>query len=208
MRPDVHVAGVVLAAGASTRMGRNKLLLCLDGESLVVRAVRRAAEAGLDPVVVVLGHEAERVARELAGLPCSTVVNPDHVTGQASSFRTGIGAVPAEADAAVVLLSDMPHVTPAMIAALVARFWQTRAPLVVSEYGGVQAPPTLYARSLFDEILAMTGDACGRRLVAARQADAQAVAWPAERLADLDEPGDVESLRAGAAEKTPCVPSS
>jgi molybdenum cofactor cytidylyltransferase len=202
------VAGVVLAAGASTRMGENKLLLRLDGEALVARAARRAAAAGLDPVVVVLGHEAERVGRELDGIACRPVFNPDHATGQASSFRAGIAAVPEDAPAAVILLADMPHVTAEMIAALVGRYRQTRASLVVSEYGGVHAPPTLYDRSLFGEIRAMSGDGCGRQVVRRHRAEAQAVAWPAEWLADLDEPRDLDRLRAAGANGLPCAPIS
>jgi len=176
------VAAVVLAAGSSTRMGENKLFLRVEGETLIVRAVRRAAAAGLDPVVVVLGHEAERVRGELHGLACRTVVNADHASGQASSFRAGIGALPIGTPAAVVLLPDMPAVTAEMIAAIVACHRQT-------------APPTLYDRSLFDEI--RSGDVLGREVVRRHRAQARVVAWPADRLADLDEPGDVLRLRAG-----------
>lgn len=205
--PADAVAGVVLAAGASTRMGGNKVLFRLDGESLVARTVRRAAEGGLDPVVVVLGHEAPRVGRELEGLPCRPVVNTDHASGgQGSSFRAGIAAVPAAAPAAVVLLADMPHVTPEMIAALVERYRLSGAPLVVSEYGGVSAPPTLYGRALFPEIASGTG--CGRDVVRRHRAEAEVVVWPAERLADLDEPGDVERLRESGAGIERCAPTS
>ena len=206
MRADGRPAGVVLAAGASMRMGENKLLFRLDGEALVARAARRAAEAGLDPVIVVLGHEAPLVERELAGLACRAVVNADHATGQGSSFRAGIAAVPADAPAAVVLLADMPHVAAEMIAALVERQRATGAPLVVSEYGGVHAPPTLYGRSLFAEIVSTTG--CGRDVVRRHRGEAEVVAWPAERLADLDAPEDVDRLRAAGAEILPCAPTS
>jgi len=196
MRPEQGaVAGVVLAAGASTRMGKNKLLLRVEGESLLARAARRAVAAGCDPVLVVLGHEAERVARELEGIACRPVFNPDHAAGQATSFRAGIAAVPEGAPAAIVLLPDMPHVTTEMIAALVARYRETGAPLVTSEYGGVHAPPTLYDRCLFGEIRAMSGDGCGRQVVRRHRERAEIVAWPVERLADLDEPADLDRLR-------------
>ena len=109
------VAGVVLAAGASTRFGRNKLLLTLDGESLARRAASAALAAGLEPVVVVLGHDAERVREELTGLPVRAVVNADHSRGMSTSLAAGIAALPAETAAAVVHLADMPLVTAAMI---------------------------------------------------------------------------------------------
>ena len=185
------MAGVVLAAGASTRMRENKLLLRLDGESLLRRVVRRALAAELDPVIVVLGHEAKRAERELSGLACRAILNPDHGSGQQTSFRTGIAAVPDEAPAAVILLADMPHVTEEMISALVSRYRETTAPLVVSQYAGVHAPPTLYDRSLFSEIREMTGDGCGRQIVPRHLGEAEAVAWPADRLADLDTPEQV-----------------
>ena len=207
MRADrAPVAGVVLAAGSSTRMGENKLLFRLDGETLVARAARIAARAGLDPVIVVLGHDAARVERELEGVACLRIRNADHASGQGSSFRAGIAAVPPSAPAAVVLLADMPHVTPAMIEALLERRRESGAALVVSEYGGVHAPPTLYGRSLFPEIAAGLG--CGRDVVRGHRTEAEAVAFPAEHLADLDEPSDVERLRASGAEILRCAPTS
>ena len=81
MPERVRVAAVVLAAGSSTRMGRNKLLLDLGGEIMVRRAVRAAVGAGVDEVVAVLGHDEPLVRAELAGLPCTLVVNPDHAQG-------------------------------------------------------------------------------------------------------------------------------
>ncbi len=202
----VPAAGVVLAAGASTRMGENKLLLRLDGETLVARAARTAAEAGLDPVIVVLGHDAARVERELEGIACLRVRNAEHASGQGSSFRAGIAAVPPSAPAAVVLLADMPHVTAGMIAALLERRRATGASLVVSEYGGVPAPPTLYGRALFPEIAQARG--CGRDVVRRHRAELETVAFPAERLADLDEPSDLDRLRASGAEIQRCAPTS
>jgi molybdenum cofactor cytidylyltransferase len=185
------VAGVVLAAGSSTRMGENKLFLRLEGETLLRRVANRAAAAGLDPVIVVIGFERERAESELAGLPSRTVFNADHAAGQHASFRAGIAAVPEEVSAAVVLLADMPRVTAEMIAALIARYRETTAPLVISEYGGVHAPPTLYDRALFPEIRSMKGDGCGRQLVRRHRDDASAISWPAERLADVDVPTDL-----------------
>ena len=196
--PDA-VAGVVLAAGSSTRLGRNKLLLELDGEPLVRRAARVAVEAGLAPVVVVLGHEAARVESALAGLPASvrSVVNPDHARGVNTSLRAGIASLPDDAAAAVIVLADMPRVTAAMIARLVEVHHETGAPLVASEYGGVHAPPTLYARTIFPELGGPEGDGCGKRVVRAHAHEAARVAWPAERLVDVDREGDWEQMEHG-----------
>ena len=193
------VAGVVLAAGASTRFGRNKLLLTLEGESLARRAANAALAAGLEPVVVVLGHDAERVGDELAGLAVRAVVNPDHARGMNSSLAAGIAALSKETEAVVVQLADMPRVTAEMVARLVAVFRETRAPLVASDYGGVHAPPTLYARALFPELGGPEGDGCGKRVVRRYENEVVRVAFPAAALADVDREEDWERM---------CVPTS
>ena len=185
------IAGILLAAGASSRMGWNKLLLELDGEPLVRRAARRALEAGLSPLLVVVGHEPERVREALAGLPCQLVENPAWAAGQGSSVAAGAAAVPPGAEAAVVLLSDMPAVTADMIRAVAARWRATGAPIVTSRYGAVTAPPALYAAAVLPELC--TGPAEGRgRAVIGRHGDAVLpVDWPAAALVDLDRPGDL-----------------
>jgi molybdenum cofactor cytidylyltransferase len=191
--PAGRIAGILLAAGSSVRMGRNKLLLTFKGESIVRRAAR-CALAVLDPVIVVLGHEAELVREELAGLPCRIIVNPKHTTGIHSSVQAGIAAVPAEADGAVVLLADMPLVTPAMITRLVETFRTSGAPLVISEYGDALAPPHLYGRALFPELVESGG--CGKQVIRRHRARAAVMSWPTPALTDLDEPADRERVEA------------
>ena len=190
------VAGIVLAAGASTRMGRNKLFVELEGETLLRRAVRRASDAGLDRVIVVLGHEANRVREGLSGLPCEPVFNADYANGVNSSLRTGIRAVSEEAAAAIVVLADMPFVTTAMIATLVEKYRRSAAALVISDYGGVNAPPALYDRSLFGELLSMEGEGCGKQVVKRHRDEALSVSWPVEALTDLDVLEDYERVKA------------
>ena len=148
------VAAVVLAAGASTRMGRNKLLLELNGEAVVRRAARAAIAAGLDPVVVVTGHARREVAAQVGGLGCRSVFNGEYESGPHTSVAAGIGAVgDTGCAAAIVMLADMPLVTPAMLRALVARHRESCAPVVASRYGGeFVAPPILYDRRLFGEL--------------------------------------------------------
>ena len=192
------VAGVVLAAGPSSRMGTNKLLLEIDGETVVRGAVRRAIAAGLDPVIVVLGHEAERIERELEGFggECRAVVNADYASGINSSLKTGIVNLPATVDAAVVMLADMPFVTADMIASLVERYHaRGRPPLVISDYDGVNAPPMLYDRALFPELQTMEGEGCGKVVVRRHRSEAEVLQWPADKLADLDVPSDYEQAR-------------
>jgi molybdenum cofactor cytidylyltransferase len=190
------VAGVLLAAGTSSRMGGNKLLLELGGKSVLRRAVETAAAGGLGPILVVLGHEPERARAELTGLDCASVLNADYARGINSSLRAGIAAVPESAGAAVVMLADMPFVTATMIRELVERWRAGDAPLAVSIYGEVLAPPMLYARSLFPELCAPDGEGRGKRVVERHRKQALEVAWPASALTDLDVPEDVDRVRA------------
>jgi len=190
------VAGILLAAGAATRMGRNKLLMDLQGEPLLRRAARRALAAGLDPLLVVLGHEAEAARAALAGLACAAVVNPRFAEGMSTSLSAGVEAVPAATEAALVLLADMPFVEPTMIEAVVARWRETSAPVVASRYGAAVAPPTLYARALFPLLVGGTGEGRGREVVRGQGERARFVDWSPSALADLDVAEDVARARA------------
>jgi len=190
------VAGIVLAAGLSSRMGRNKMLIDLGGQTLVRRAVSTAIAGGLDPVLVVVGHESERVRAEIEDLRCTPVFNPGYARGMQSSVKAALDAAPARTDAAVVLLGDMPLVEAGMVRALVDAFRRGSAPLAISLYGEVVAPPIVYARSLFPELRAIEGDGCGKRVVKQHRAEAIELRWPEEALTDLDSPADVERVRA------------
>ena len=200
-----RVAGIVLAAGSSTRMGSNKLLLELDGESVVRRAARTAGAAGLDPVVVVTGHEHEAVTARLHDLGVTSVNNTEHAKGTHTSVAAGVSALGASApgasvsaddcEAAVVILADMPFVTAAMLREVVALYRRSRPLLVVSRYGGdVTAPPILYDRALFGE-LAVMDSRCGRAVVRRHIDEAVMAEWPAEASRDLDRPADYDLAR-------------
>ena len=191
----LRVAGVVLAAGASRRMGRNKMLLELEGESLVRRAARRALVAGLSPVVVVLGHEADRARAVLAGLHVEIALNPDFTGPTSASLHAGLDLLGQDVDAAVVLLGDMVHVSEAALAELVRRAGTSAAPLIVSRYGDVTAPPLLFRRTLFGELLAWTGEGCGKAVVQAHKHEALYVDRPAAVLVDVDTPEDFQAAQ-------------
>ena len=189
-----RIAAIVLAAGASRRMGRNKMLLPLDGESLVRRAAGRAIGARLSPTIVVLGHEPEKVRAELTGLSCEFDTNPDYTGPTSTSLHRGLGALPADADAAVVILADMVMVTVAMLTAIVMAARANPAPLVVSRYGDVLAPPLLFRRVLFPELLAWRGEGCGKQVVLRHRAEAIFLDWPPAALLDIDTSEDFAAL--------------
>jgi molybdenum cofactor cytidylyltransferase len=198
------VAGVVLAAGTSTRMGQNKLFMRLEGETLVRRAVERASKAGFDPLIVVLGHEADLVQQALEGIQYRPVLNPEYARGVNSSLRAGIRAASeTDARAAVVILADMPFVTTAMMETLVATYRRSEAPLVISDYQGVNAPPMLYDRSLFPELAALEGQGCGKHVVKRHRHEAESASWPVEALTDLDVPEDFTRLNASVERPVP-----
>ena len=191
------VAGVILAAGASRRMGQNKMLLALEGETLVRRAATRALAAGLSPVVVVIGHEAARVRAELMDLPLEFAVNPDYTGPTSGSLHQGLNTLGSDVDAVVVMLGDMVRVTAETLAMLVAAARGTEAPLVVSRYGDVTAPPLLFRRALFGELLAWTGEGCGKAVVQAHKHEAMFVDRPVALLTDVDTPEDFAAAEGG-----------
>ena len=200
MLPDREgpVAGILLAAGTASRMGSNKLLFELDGESVLRGAARRALAAGLSPLVVVLGHESDRAWREIEDLPLERTLNPLYEQGINSSLKAGILAVRRlEATAVVVMLADMPFVTPEMLTAMVDRYRTSTAPLVISDYEGVNAPPMVYDQSLFAELLTMEGEGCGRQVVRRHRSEAEVLPWPASALTDIDLPEDYARVRNG-----------
>jgi molybdenum cofactor cytidylyltransferase len=194
------IAAILLAAGASRRMGANKMLLDVDGETMVRRAARRALDAGCAPLVVVTGHQAADVRAALAGLDVQFAESPDPLGPTSGSLHAGLRALGATADAAMVLLADMVEVTTPMLRALIADLTDADAPLAVSRYGGVLAPPLLFRRALWPELLAWTGEGCGKAVAQAHLTEAVVHDWPAEALHDVDTPADyLTAQRRGSA---------
>ena len=191
----LRVAAVVLAAGASRRMGTNKLVLPVEGEPMVRRTVRRVIDAGCEPIVVVTGHEPERVREALVGLEVIYATSPDPTGPTSASLHAGLQALPPNADATLVMLSDMVQVTAPMIRALVDGVASGAEPLGVSRYGDVLAPPLVFRRALWPELLAWHGEGCGKAVVRAHQAEARMHDWPVEALQDVDTPDDYASVR-------------
>ena len=194
-RQTAPVAGILLAAGASSRMGEDKLFLRVGGETLLRRAAGEALGAGLDPLLAVVRAGGEREQCELSRLRARVVENPDAARGAQTSLRRGLAAVPEQCAAAVVLLADMPFVTARMIRSLVARWRAGTTALVLSDYAGVQAPPTLFDRSLFRELSASEEEGAAREVVRRHAGDAAVVGFPAASLADVDAPDDYDRAR-------------
>lgn len=194
--PPGRTAAVVLAAGASTRLGRPKQLISLGNETLLRRTVRLAAEAGCAPVAVVLGFAAERLRSELAGLPAIAVENEGWQQGMGTSLRRGMEAVremEPEPDQVLVLVCDQPRLTADHLRALLDRHQRGGTVVTASLYAGRAGVPAVFAAELFPELLAMEGDRGARDLIGRQGERLATVDWPDGAL-DLDRPEDVERL--------------
>jgi molybdenum cofactor cytidylyltransferase len=194
-RPRSQVAGVLLAAGTGSRFGdANKLLATLDGEPLVRHAARTLLDAGLDPVVAVVGHEGDRVAGALDGVGVRVVENDAYREGQATSVRAGVEALGPDVDAVVFALGDMPRVDPASVRALVDVYEESRWTALAAAVAGERGNPVLFDRTHFDALVAVSGDRGGRHVL--RRGDRSALVEtgdPGVRR-DVDTPADLDSL--------------
>jgi molybdenum cofactor cytidylyltransferase len=190
------IAGVVLAAGTSSRMGKNKLTLSVGGKPMVTHAVDAALGAGLDPVIVVTGHDAGAVRQALGNRAVQLVQNDEFAKGLSTSLRAGIRAVPPACEGAVVLLGDMPGITAALVEKVVAAFNPGDDRLIcVAAAKGERGHPVLWARQFFPELESLTGDSGGRGLMARYpELICDVEADDGAPLADIDTPEALAAL--------------
>jgi molybdenum cofactor cytidylyltransferase len=192
------IAAVILAAGMSSRMGSNKLLADLEGKPLIRHAAEAAAASQADPVIVVTGRDADRVKAALHGLEVRFADNPDYSEGLSTSLRAGVSAVPASNDGALVMLGDMPGISPALVDRMIAGFdvTENRA-IVVATRHGKQGNPVLWARRFFPEIIAIQGDVGARNLIGLYdEMVCEIEAGDDAPLIDIDTPQMLEAYRA------------
>jgi molybdenum cofactor cytidylyltransferase len=194
------IPGIILAAGASHRFGQNKLLIPLGGHAVLYHALQAALTAPLDPVILVLGYECDKALQaleELRGSPKLRVLKNSHwAQGRAESLKLGLAAVPAHAPGAVVLLGDMPLMTPALIARVVQAFLRAHT-LCFPIYRGLPGRPVAIPRELFGEFAQLSGDASGlpilqkhweRAIKLELAPDEEPTQW------DIDTPEDLERM--------------
>jgi len=193
-----RIAAIVLAAGRSTRMGGpNKLLAEIGGRPLVRIAVEQALASRAKPVIVVTGHERERVEAALAGLPVKLVHNPAFAQGLGASLRAGIQAVPAEADGVIVCLGDMPQVDATLIDRLIAAFDPEKGALaVVPTIEGRRGNPVLWSRRFFHDLMAIEGDIGARHLIGRYGEAVAEVPVGKAALVDVDTPEALIGVKA------------
>ena len=194
-----RVAALVLAAGRSMRMGAvNKMLAEIGGKPLVRIAAEQAVASYAQPVIVVTGHEREKVEAALKGLPVRFVYNADYAEGLGTSLKAGIAAVPEETDAVVVCLGDMPQVDAALINRLIAAFDPERGALVVvPSIDGRRGNPVVWSRRFFHDLMAIQGDVGARHLIGNYAEAAVEVPLAGEAaLTDVDTPESLLAVKA------------
>lgn len=195
-----HIAGLVLAAGRSSRMGAiNKLLINVDGKPMVRHAVETVLAAGLSPVVVVTGYQHEDIQKSLEDTPVTFSYNENYSDGMATSLKCGLKEFPKSIDGALVVLGDMPRVAPKEISRLVNAFnpLEGRA-IIVPTRRGRRGNPVLWARRFFDEMIReLSGDIGARSLIDAHGEDVAEIEMEGDGvLTDVDTPQALARLAA------------
>ncbi|MEI6107744.1 MAG: nucleotidyltransferase family protein [Opitutae bacterium] len=193
MTEPIRCGLILLAAGASRRMGRPKQLLPLGGQPLLRHVVTALLSAPVNPFVVVLGSQAAEIAPVLAGMPVEIVVNPEWTEGLGSSLRTGVIALERLApqlDGLIVALADQPGLTAAHLAALLHRHRDTGRSIVASSVADRAMPPAFFSARWFPRLSTLTGDQGARALLMAQAAEVAHV--PLADGTDLDTPEDYQ----------------
>jgi len=199
-----RIGAVILAAGTSSRMGEAKQLLRLGGSTLLDQVVHNLRGSRVAEIVIVLGHEAETIKQQTAVKNLKVVVNESYRQGMGTSLRAGLSALSSEVDAALIVLADQPFVRPATFDQIIDHYQQSNAQIVIPTYKGFRGNPVLLDRSVFPEVMALTGD-IGCRAIFGNHLEGIAKV-PVEDvgiLLDLDSKEDVARLqdfRQGAAD--------
>jgi len=188
------IAAVVLAAGESSRMGRPKALLPIDGVRFIEKIVSSFQSTKVGKILVVLGHNAEEMRQKIADLPVLIVVNNEYKKGQLSSLVAAIRDIQsrqssAELDGILVHLVDHPYVNPILVDVMIDRFYESKKLIVVPRYHGRRGHPVIFSRSLFSELQDTPLDQGAKAVVHAHQKDTLEIDTEDEGVTiDIDTP--------------------
>ncbi|MBI5565535.1 MAG: putative selenium-dependent hydroxylase accessory protein YqeC [Chloroflexi bacterium] len=187
-------AGVILAAGASTRMGQPKPLLIWRGEPFIRHVARTALAAGLSPVVIVTGAHDSAIRAAVSDLPVQVIHNAEWAAGQSTSVRAGLNVLPPDIGSAMFLLADQPHIPIELVKTLIDQHAQALAPIVAPLIEDRRGNPVLFDRSTFDALSSLSGDVGGRAVFSKHPVTY--VPWhDARLLLDVDTPEDYQRLK-------------
>lgn len=195
-RARARIGAVVLAAGTSSRMGEAKQLLRVGERTLLQQVIENVRGAGVDEIVLVLGHRAETIQESVRSENVKIVVNQDYREGMGTSLRTGVVALSPEADAAFIVLADQPFVRPETLQRIAEEYRKSDAQIVIPMYKGFRGNPVLLNRSVFPEVMALKGD-IGCRAIFGSHADGivKVAVGDIGILLDVDNREDFERLR-------------
>ena len=193
------IAAIVPAAGMSTRMGRNKLLLAFEGKALIAQAVDTLLESEVDEIIVVLGHEADKVKAELQGRQVTIVENPNYGQGMSTSIRVGLGAVSSGARAIMIYLADQPLLEADDVNRLIRAFAEAREhnkSIVVPFFRGKRGNPVILDASYKEAILEVVGEVGCKRVIKRNPDKVLVVEMETDHvIRDVDKVEDYEGLK-------------
>jgi len=194
------IAGLILAAGESRRMGRDKALLPYHGRTFLETIIGNLAAAGVETITVVLGHHAEIIQRAVNLVAVRVVVNHDYQRGQTSSLQLGLAAASADSPEAVILcLVDHPAISAEVMAKLKERFESTRPPVLIPTHKGQRGHPVVISQTLFPELLALPPDEPANTVIRKYRHATQFVqVTDPGILLDVDDPAAYERLVEGS----------
>jgi len=187
---------ILLAAGASTRLGQPKQLLPYLGQTLIRRAAETAVATGCQPIVLVTGALHEELLAEVVDLPVQAVRNTAWATGMGSSIQVGLTFMEnlgQPLQAVLVTLSDQPLVSPELLQELIQHHQTTQALIVATEYGGTHGVPALFAAEVFPDLRELAGNTGARKLIATRDATVEVLSFP-DGAIDVDTREQYEEL--------------
>jgi len=193
------VSIIVLAAGLSTRFGRNKLLEPIGSTTMIERVVSESFKSKAKQVIVVLGHDSDKIKRRLKDYKCDFVYNEDFLKGQSFSVRKGLTKVKKDADAVIVLPGDVVLVDHTMIDAVVDEYSTCYSPIVTAGYHGSSGHPILFDRNLLGELENINEESRGLKSVVSRhRSQLRLVETSEASLLDVDRQEDLLRLAAAA----------
>lgn len=188
---------IILAAGASTRLGKPKQLLQYKGRSLLGHAVKEALNSNADAVVVMLGNNAEQFRKEMDEKKVHVIVNEAWEEGMASSVRSGLDTLlhyKPYIDAVIFMVCDQPHISFTVLNKLISTQQKTTKQIVTCDYGDSFGPPALFHKKYFPELMTLTGDAGARKIIQQHINDVATVLFPEGKI-DIDTMDDYEALK-------------
>jgi molybdenum cofactor cytidylyltransferase len=159
------ISAIVLAAGLSRRMGRSKPLLRVGDKTMLQHVVACLSGSGVDEIVVVLGHGAERILPTIAGRGCRVVINRHYRQGMSSSIRRGLTAIDPRSDGVMIVPGDLPFLSPRPVSSLLEAFRRGTHGIVVPAHEGKRGHPVIFGRTYWPQLFKLRGDVGGREVL-------------------------------------------